>query len=203
MLVGLARTSTDDQKAGLEHQIETLKKLGCEKLFVEETSSVRQRPVLDQALEWVRDGDVLCVTTLSRLARSVPHLWQIIQHLESKKVSLRILDMGVDTSTPHGRLVTTLIAGIVQWEREIMLERQAIGIRKARMEGKFRGRVPVARRQTDEIIRLKRDGMNPADIAKKLQIGRSSVYRVLADNPVKIGAELLPEAAELRPTRPS
>lgn len=173
------------------------------KLFVEETSSVRQRPVLDQALEWVRDGDVLCVTTLSRLARSVPHLWQIIQHLESKKVSLRILDMGVDTSTPHGRLVTTLIAGIVQWEREIMLERQAIGIRKARMEGKFRGRVPVARRQTDEIIRLKRDGMNPADIAKKLQIGRSSVYRVLADNPVKIGAELLPEAAELRPTRPS
>src|SRR4051812_47637614 len=124
MLVGLARTSTEDQKAGLEHQIEVLKKLGCEKLFIEEASSVGRRPVLDQALEWVREGDGLCVTTLSRLARSVPHLWQIIQHLESKKVSLRILDMGVDTSTPHGRLMTTLIGGIVQWEREIMLERQ-------------------------------------------------------------------------------
>jgi DNA invertase Pin-like site-specific DNA recombinase len=188
MLVGLARTSTTEQKAGLEHQIETLKKLGCEKLFVEETSSVGQRPVLEQAIDWVRDGDALCVTTLSRLARSVPHLWQIIQRLEEKKVSLRILDMGVDTATPNGRLMLNLIGSIVQWEREIMLERQAIGIRKARIENKFRGRVPTARRQTDEIIRLKNDGLSPANIAKTLKVGRSSVYRVLADNPLKVGA---------------
>jgi DNA invertase Pin-like site-specific DNA recombinase len=187
MLVGLARTSTTEQKAGLEHQIETLKKLGCEKLFVEETSSVGLRPILEQAIDWVRDGDALCVTTLSRLARSVPHLWQIIQRLEEKKVSLRILDMGVDTATPNGRLMLNLIGSIVQWEREIMLERQAIGIKKAQKDNKFRGRVPTARRQTDEIIRLKKEGMNPADIAKILKVGRSSVYRVLADNPIKIG----------------
>lgn len=67
-----------------------------------------------------------------------------------------------------------------------MLERQAIGIKKAQREGKFRGRIPVARRQSDEIIRLKREGMNPADIARALKVGRSSVYRVLADNPLKI-----------------
>ncbi|WP_046861603.1 recombinase family protein [Microvirga massiliensis] len=186
MLVGLARTSTNDQKAGLEHQIEALRKLGCEKLFIEETSSVGQRPVLDQALDWVRDGDTLCVTTLSRLARSVPHLWQIIQHLDAKKVSLRILDMGVDTATPNGRLLTNLIGSIVQWEREVMLERQAVGIRKAQKEGKFRGRVPVALRQTDEIVRLKREGKSPADIARMLKVGRSSVYRILADNPLSI-----------------
>ncbi|WP_262273411.1 recombinase family protein [Microvirga yunnanensis] len=189
MLVGLARTSTTEQKAGLEHQIDTLKKLGCEKLFVEETSSVRQRPVLEQAIDWVREGDALCVTTLSRLARSVPHLWQIIQRLEEKKVSLRILDMGVDTATSNGRLLLNLIGSIVQWEREVMLERQAIGIKKAQKEGKFRGRVPVARRQTDEIIRLKNEGLNPADIAKALKVGRSSVYRVLADNPLKYTGE--------------
>ncbi|AWM86809.1 recombinase family protein [Microvirga sp. 17 mud 1-3] len=186
MLVGLARTSTTDQKAGLEHQIEMLKKLGCEKLFVEETSSVGQRPVLEQATDWVREGDALCVTTLSRLARSVPHLWQIIQRLEEKKVSLRIIDMGVDTATSNGRLLLNLIGSIVQWEREILLERQKIGIKKAQKDGKFRGRVPVARRQTDEIIRLKNEGMAPADIAKALKVGRSSVYRVLADNPIRI-----------------
>ncbi|QRM27883.1 recombinase family protein [Microvirga sp. VF16] len=186
MLVGLARTSTTEQQAGLEHQIETLKKLGCEKLFIEETSSVGRRPVLEQAIDWVREGDALCVTTLSRLARSVPHLWQIIQRLEEKKVSLRILDMGVDTATSHGRLLLNLIGSIVQWEREVMLERQAIGIKKAQKEGKFRGRVPVARRQTDEIIRLRNDGLNAADIAKTLKVGRSSVYRVLADNPLRI-----------------
>lgn len=186
MLVGLARTSTTEQQAGLEHQIATLKKLGCEKLFIEETSSVGQRPVLEQALDWVREGDALCVTTLSRLARSVPHLWQIIQRLEEKKVSLRILDMGVDTATSNGRLLLNLIGSIVQWEREVMLERQAIGIKKAQQEGKFRGRVPVARRQTDEILRLKNEGKNPADIAKALNVGRSSVYRVLADNPLRL-----------------
>lgn len=188
MLVGLARTSTTEQKAGLEHQIETLKGLGCEKVFVEETSSVGQRPVLEQAIDWVREGDALCVTTLSRLARSVPHLWQIIQRLEEKKVSLRILDMGMDTATSHGRLLINLIGSIVQWEREVMLERQAVGIRKAQRDGKFRGRVPVARRQTDEIVRLRREGMSPADIARTLKVGKSSVYRVIADNPLKINA---------------
>lgn len=183
MLIGLARTSTDEQKAGLEAQVETLRKLGVDDdhLFIEEASSVGKRPVLDEVLKFCRKGDTLVVTSLSRLARSVPHLWEIVQHLQKKGVSLRILDLDIDTSTPNGRLMMTLVGGIVQWEREIMLERQKIGIAKARKEGKFRGRVPTARRQGSEVVKLKAEGVAPSDIAKRLKISRASVYRILSE----------------------
>lgn len=183
MLIGLARTSTDEQKAGLESQIETLRKLGVENdhLFVEEASSVGKRPVLDEVLKFCRKGDTLVVTSLSRLARSVPHLWEIVQHLQKKGVALRILDLDIDTSTPNGRLMMTLVGGIVQWEREIMLERQKIGIAKARKDGKFRGRVPTARRQGSEVVKLKAKGVAPSEIAKRLNISRASVYRILSE----------------------
>jgi DNA invertase Pin-like site-specific DNA recombinase len=183
MLIGLARTSTDEQKAGLEAQVETLRKLGVDDdhLFVEEASSVGKRPVLDEVLRFCRKNDTLIVTSLSRLARSVPHLWEIVQHLQKKGVSLRILDLDIDTSTPNGRLMMTLVGGIVQWEREIMLERQKIGIAKARNEGKYRGRVPTARRQGFEVVKLKTEGVAPSDIAKRLNISRASVYRILSE----------------------
>jgi DNA invertase Pin-like site-specific DNA recombinase len=192
MLIGLARTSTDEQKAGLEAQVETLRQLGVddEHLFVEEASSVGKRPVLDEVLKFCRKGDTLVVTSLSRLARSVPHLWEIVQHLQKKGVTLRILDLDIDTGTPNGRLMMTLVGGIVQWEREIMLERQKIGIAKARKEGKFRGRVPTARRQGAEVAKLKAQGVAPSDIAKRLKISRASVYRILSETgPSEVAAE--------------
>lgn len=183
MLIGLARTSTDEQKAGLEAQVETLRNLGVadDHLFIEEASSVGKRPVLEEVLKFCRKGDTLVITSLSRLARSVPHLWEIVQHLQKKGVSLRILDLDIDTSTPNGRLMMTLVGGIVQWEREIMLERQKIGIAKARKDGKFRGRVPTARRQGAEVTKLKAEGVAPSDIAKRLNISRASVYRILSE----------------------
>jgi DNA invertase Pin-like site-specific DNA recombinase len=191
MLIGLARTSTDEQKAGLEAQVETLRKLGIDNdhLFVEEASSVGKRPVLDDVLRFCRKGDTLVVTSLSRLARSVPHLWDIVQQLDKKGVALRILDLDIDTKTSNGRLMITLVGGIVQWEREIMLERQKIGIAKARKEGKFRGRVPTARRQGAEVVNLKAEGVAPSDIAKRLKISRASVYRILSETgPEKVQA---------------
>jgi DNA invertase Pin-like site-specific DNA recombinase len=116
MLIGLARTSTDEQKAGLEAQVETLRKLGIDSdhLFVEEASSVGNRPVLEDVLRFCRKGDTLVVTSLSRLARSVPHLWNIVQQLDKKGVALRILDLDIDTKTSNGRLMITLVGGIVQ-----------------------------------------------------------------------------------------
>ncbi len=192
MLIGLARTSTDEQKAGLEAQVETLRKLGVDDdhLFIEEASSVGKRPVLDEVLKFCRKGDTLAITSLSRLARSVPHLWEIVQHLQKKGVALRVLDLDIDTSTPNGRLMMTLVGGIVQWEREIMLERQKIGIAKARKEGKFRGRVPTARRQGAEVAKLKEEGVAPSDIAKRLNISRASVYRILSETgPSEVAAK--------------
>src|SRR5215212_7023735 len=142
MIVGYRRQSTLDQEAGWEAQERKLTEAGCEKLFGEKVSSVAARTELERALDFVREGDVFVVTSLSRLARSVLHLWQIVEKLQAKGVTLRILDMGINTSTSHGRLVLTLIGGIVQWEREVMLERQQEGIAKARQAKKYTGRKP-------------------------------------------------------------
>lgn len=183
MLVGYGRTSTTDQDAGLEAQQRDLRAAGCEKLFMEQVSSVAKRRQLDALLEFVREGDTLVVTKLDRLARSVADLLNIVARLETKKVSLRVLSMSgsqpLDTSTAVGKLMLAVIGAVGQFEREMMLERQREGIAKARLEGRYRGRAPTARRQAAEIIRMKADGVRPTEIASKLGIGRASVYRVL------------------------
>ncbi len=183
MLVGYARTSTFDQKASIEAQVRDLKAQGCEKVFQEQVSSVDvvQREALAQALDYVRDGDVLVVSKLDRLARSTSHLVDIMRELEKKGAALRILDMGLDTSTATGRLMLNLVSSIAQFEREVMLERQREGIEKARREGKYKGRKPTAKAKADEVLKLHREGMKPSQVAKELGIGRSSVYRILEE----------------------
>ena len=143
--IGYARTSTTDQKAGLEAQLRDLKAAGCTKIFREELSSVAaRRPQLDAALEWVREGDILIVTKLDRLARSVSDMVAITEALKKKGVALRILAMNLDTSTPTGKLMVNLLGSIAEFERELMLERQREGIAKAKAEGKYAGRQPTA-----------------------------------------------------------
>jgi DNA invertase Pin-like site-specific DNA recombinase len=185
MIVGYARTSTAGQIAGLEAQERELQAAGCEKILAEQVSSVAERQQLEAALDYVREGDCFCVTKLDRLARSVGDLLAIVARLEAKKVSLRVLSMSgtqsLDTSTATGRLMLAVIGAVGQAEREAMLEKQREGIRKAQREGRYKGRVPTARRQADEIIRLKDSGIRPTEIADRLGIGRASVYRVLGE----------------------
>jgi DNA invertase Pin-like site-specific DNA recombinase len=154
MIVGYARTSTAGQIAGLEAQERDLRAVGCEKIFAEQVSSVAQREQLEQALEYVRDGDTFAVTKLDRLARSVGDLLEIVARLEAKKVALRVLAMSgtqpLDTSTATGRLMLAVIGAVGQAEREAMLERQREGIAKAKAQGRYKGRVPTARRQAAE-----------------------------------------------------
>ena len=125
------------------------------------------------------------MTKLDRLARSVGDLLAIVAKLEAKGVSLRVLAMSgnqaLDTATSTGRLMLSVIGAVGQAEREAMLERQREGIAKAKREGRYKGRVPTARRQAVEIIRLKAAGVRPSEIASKLGIGRASVYRVLGE----------------------
>jgi DNA invertase Pin-like site-specific DNA recombinase len=185
MLVGYARTSSLNQVAGLEGQERELLAAGCEKVFREQVSSVAKRDQLDAALDYVREGDTFIVTKLDRLARSVGDLLNIVAHLESKKVSLRVLSMSgsqpLDTGTATGRLMLAVIGAVGQAERETMLERQREGISKAQREGKYKGRAPTARRKAADVLRLKADGVSPTEIASRLGIGRASVYRVLAE----------------------
>jgi DNA invertase Pin-like site-specific DNA recombinase len=180
MLIGYARTSTLEQEAGLDAQIRDLKALGCEKVFQEQVSSIAPRKALDAALEAVRSGDTLVVTKLDRLARSVTHLGAILADLEAKGVSLRIENLGVDTSAPTGKLILHVMGGVAQFEREMMLERQREGIAKAKGQGAYKGRKPTARAKTDEIKALKAEGLSMGTIATRLGIGKGSVHRALA-----------------------
>jgi len=181
MLIGYARTSTADQKAGLDAQVAELKAAGSEELFVEQVSSVQRREELEKALKFVRRSDTLVVTKLDRLARSIPDLVRIIETLEGKQATLRILAMSLDTNTPTGRLLLHLVGSVSQFEREIMLERQREGVAKARVEGKYKGRKPTARAKSEDVIAKFKADERPTDIAKSVGIGRASVYRILND----------------------
>ncbi len=182
MLVGYARSSTAKQIAGYESQLEELKALGCEKVFREQVSSVGERDQLEAALEFVREGDSFVVTKLDRLARSTKHLLEIVERLKSKGVSLRILNLNLDSATPTGKLLLTMVASIATFEREMMLERQRDGIERAKREGKYKGRTPTAKAKTAQIIEMRNNGVGPTAIARKLEIGRTSVFRILKDN---------------------
>jgi DNA invertase Pin-like site-specific DNA recombinase len=181
MLIGYARTSTLDQKAGLDAQIEELKAAGVEEIFVEQVSSVQRRDELEKALKFIRKGDTLAITKLDRLARSIPDLVRITETLEEKKATLRILAMNLDTDTPTGRLLLNLVGSVAQFEREIMLERQREGVAKAKAEGKYRGRAPTARAKSKDVIAQFKADQRPTEIAKSLGIGRASVYRILRE----------------------
>ncbi|MDO9713889.1 recombinase family protein [Paracraurococcus lichenis] len=181
-VVGYARTSTVEQEAGLEAQRRDLAATGCGRVFAEQASSIGKRDQLAAALDYLREGDVLVVTKPDRLARSVADLLGTVAKLEAKGVSLRVLSMGgqsLDTSTPTGKLMLTVLGGVAEFERALMLERQREGIAKAKGEGKYKGRKPTARAKADDVQRLRAAGMTPTDIATKLGIGRASVYRVL------------------------
>lgn len=181
MLIGYARTSTLDQTASIEAQERDLRAVGCEKVFAEQVSSVDvvAREKLAEALEYVREGDTLVVTRLDRLARSVPHLLDIVDGLTKRGAALRIMNMNVDTNDPTGRLMLTLLGGIAEFERGIMLERQREGIAKAKALGKYKGRKPTAMARSKEVLALHEVGVGATEIAKRMGIGRASVYRII------------------------
>ena len=179
--VGYARVSAVDQDNSYEHQIKQLEEQGCNPVFSERVSAVsRKRPEFDSALQYLRQGDTLVVCKLDRLARSLADLMDITRTLEDREVSLKVLDMGIDTSTSHGRMVVGIIGSVAQFERELMLERQRIGIAAAKDQGKYKGRKPTAMKKAAEVKALAEQGVSKVEIAKRLGIGRASVYRALA-----------------------
>jgi DNA invertase Pin-like site-specific DNA recombinase len=164
---------------GFEAQERDLQAARAERIFSEQTSSVGTRSKLDDALDYLREGDVLVVTKIDRLARSVADLCALVAKIERKGASLRILAMNLDTASPTGRLMLNVIGSVAQFEREMMLERQREGFAKAKGEGKYKGRAPTARAKSADIHRLAADGLTREAIATQLKIGVASVYRAL------------------------
>src|ERR1700676_3998844 len=121
-------------RSGFEAQLRELTAAGCEKVFQEQVSSVGKREQREAALEFVRDGDILSVTRLDRLARSTQHLLEIVERIKRTGANLQILGLGIDMSTATGQLIFTIIGAIACFEREMMLERQREGIAKEKTE---------------------------------------------------------------------
>jgi DNA invertase Pin-like site-specific DNA recombinase len=191
MILGYARTSTADQYAGLEAQERDLRAAGCEKVWGEQVSSMAQRAQLKALLGFAREGDVLMVTKPDRLARSTAELLAIEADLSKRGIGLILLSMGgtpLDTRNPTSKLMLTILAGVATWEREVMLERQREGIAKAKAQGKYRGRAPTVARQGDEIRAMVAAGVKPAHVARELGVARSSVYRMLEQGRLGLGA---------------
>ncbi|POZ50039.1 recombinase family protein [Methylovulum psychrotolerans] len=158
MIIGYARTSSAEQMAGLESQLKEFEAAHCEKIYREQVSSVAVRVQLESALEFVREGDVLVVTKLDRLARSVGDLMATVKTLEEKGVGLHILNLGMDTQTPTGKLMLSVLGGVAQFEREMMLERQKEGVAKAKTAGKYKGRKPVPDDLREKVVSLAAEG---------------------------------------------
>jgi DNA invertase Pin-like site-specific DNA recombinase len=187
VLIGYARTSTDEQVAGFEAQLRELESLagGSDrvKIFKERVSSVaRERPQLEAMIDYVRDGDEVIVTRLDRLARSVADMVDIVRRIRAKGATIRLPGIGtINGDDPTSELLLNVLAAIAQFERQIMLARQREGIAKAKGEGKYKGRAPTARRQAERIRELAAGGMRKEDIADQLAVSRSSVYRILQE----------------------
>lgn len=178
MLIGYARTSTVDQRAGLDAQLRDLEAAGVRRFYSEQASAIGQRPELEAALDFLRDGDTLVVTKLDRLARSVLDLMEMVEAIERKGGALKILAMDLNTSTPTGRLTLGVLGSVAEFERAIMLERQREGIEKAKAEGKYKGRAPTARRKAKDVLRLLGEGKTEMETAAELGISRASVQRI-------------------------
>jgi DNA invertase Pin-like site-specific DNA recombinase len=178
--VGYGRVSTDDQS--LDVQMEQLREAGCTKIFAEKISgAVERRPQLDALLDYVREDDAVVVCKLDRIARNTSHLLDIVDQLDKKQVAFRVLNINLDTGTPTGRLMLTMLGAIGEFERGLMLERQRDGVRLAKAKGIYKGRVPTARRRMSEILELSAQGMSRQAIADRLGMNVSSVFRLIKD----------------------
>lgn len=178
MKVAYIRVSTEEQNTA--RQEEAMQKYGVEKVYLEKVSGKNtDRPQLKAMMEYVREGDTLIVESYSRLARNTADLLNIVGQLESKGVKFVSLKENIDTSTPQGKLMLTIFAGLAQFERECTLQRQAEGIAIAKAEGKYKGRKPVdIPANWDAVIAQWKSGEITARVAqKKLNMTPATFYR--------------------------
>jgi DNA invertase Pin-like site-specific DNA recombinase len=173
---GYARVSTDDQDTSI--QIAALEAAGCINVFAEKKTGTKRegRTELETLLRCVREGDVILVTRIDRLARSMKDLQDIVYDLKQRGVDLKAVEQPIDTSNSAGKAFLDMLGVFAEFETNLRKERQMEGIKKAKAEGVYKGRKPSL--DADKIKELKAEGWGPTDIADKLQIARSSVYRI-------------------------
>jgi len=177
--IGYARVSTLDQDPTL--QLDALSAAGCAKVFEDRASGTRaDRPGLQKALEYVREGDVLIVWKLDRLGRNLPHLIETVSALEKRGAGFRSLTESIDTTTPSGKLIFHLFGALGQFERDLIRERTRAGLVAAEARCRKGGRKPVV---TAEKLKRAREivgkGLTVREAAIRLKVGKTALYNAL------------------------
>lgn len=178
-IVGYARVSAVDQN--VSRQVKALE-VECDKIFVEKVSAAKtsNRPQFQEMMRYLREGDVLQVTSADRLARSTRDLLDIVQSLKDRGVQVEFLDNpALNTDTPQGEFMLTILAAVAQLERSIIRERQAEGIAIARAKGKYDRAPKLSPEQAREVRKLAAMGVPKTAIARKMGCSRHTVYAVL------------------------
>src|SRR5713101_2678197 len=183
MLIGYARVSTQDQTLNL--QKDALEKMGCSKIFTDTASGAQtERTGLNEALAYVREGDMFVVWRLDRLGRSLKHLIETITHLNNRKIGFMSITENIDTTTSGGKLIFHIFGALAEFERDIIRERTQAGLTAARARGRLGGRPKAKTLNTSKKIALAQslydDKNNTIDeICKTLNISRSTLYRYI------------------------
>lgn len=181
--IAYVRVSTVEQNEA--RQLEALEKHNIDKWYTEKVSGKNtDRPQLKAMLDYVREGDTIYIHDFSRLARNTKDLLEIVELLETKKVALVSNKENVDSSTPSGKLMLTMIGAIAEFERQNLLERQREGIEIAKREGKFKG--GQVKKIDDELFarhyaEYKLRKISKSELAKRLEISRPTLDKLLKD----------------------
>ena len=180
-VVGYARVSSVGQS--LEVQQEKLVSYGVDKLFAEKLSgTTAARPELKSCLEYVREGDVLVITKLDRLARSTLHLHKIVNDLNDRGVGFKVLDQSIDTTTKEGRLLFSILASLAEFETELRAERTNEGRIAAMERGvRFGAKPKLTENQIAEMKQKRSQGVLIKDLMDEYKLSKASVYRLMSE----------------------
>jgi len=188
---GYARVSTKDQDLSL--QIDALKDAGCTRIYQEQiTGSKKERPELQKMLEQIREGDVIIIWKLDKLARSLKDLVSLVNEIQEKGAGLHSLNDHIDTTTPNGNLTFHLFAALAEFERDIIRERTNAGLAAARARGRKGGRPKGLSKKAKHTAiiaeRLYLEGeLSIREICDQLSISKMTLYNYLRHRGVEIG----------------
>jgi DNA invertase Pin-like site-specific DNA recombinase len=179
--IGYARVSSRDQN--LDSQLDMLTKDGCERIFEDKASGAREsRPGWDKLLDYIRPGDTIVITELSRMTRSLMHLLSLVKDLERRNIQIVSLREHIDTSTATGRAFISIMGAVSQMERELKAERAASGRAAARSRGKTGGRPKTDQKLLDKARILYEDSdYSAAEVCKTFGIGRRTFFKYLEE----------------------
>jgi DNA invertase Pin-like site-specific DNA recombinase len=181
--IGYARVSTEEQN--LDRQLDILKQAGCDRIYEEKVSGVKKdRTELNKMLDQIRTGDVIIISDLTRLSRSVKDLFSLVEQIEEKGANIKsIKESWVDTTTAQGKLMFTIFAGISQFERDLISQRTIEGLNAARARGKKGGRPKTNEKDIKLAVKMYNSkNYSISEITKATGVSKTTLYRYINNN---------------------